>query len=74
MKRFARVLSKARERLEIPEPSRTRVLLEMASDLEDSFEFHLSQGCDEAEAARRAEESFGTSEESHHKFTSVRGM
>lgn len=71
MKRFARVLSKARERLEIPEPSRTRVLLEMASDLEDSFEFHLSQGCDEAEAARRAEESFGTSEEALKHLTRI---
>jgi len=63
MKRFARVLSEAQERLEIPEPSRSRVLLEMAADLEDSYQFHLEQGCDEAEAARRAEEAFGTSEE-----------
>jgi hypothetical protein len=71
MKRFAHVLSKAQEQLEIPEPFRTRVLLEMASDLEDSFEFHLSQGCDEAEAARRAEESFGTSEEALRHLTKI---
>ncbi len=50
MKRFTRVLSDARDQLEISEPSRTRVLLEMASDLEDSYDFHLSHGCDEAEA------------------------
>ena len=54
MKRFTRVLSEARDQLEISEPARSRVLLEMASDLEDSYEFHLSQGCDEAEATRRA--------------------
>lgn len=63
MKRFVRVLSEAQERLRVPEPSRTQVLLEMASDLEDSYQFHLSQGCDEAEAAQRAEEAFGTSDE-----------
>ena len=71
MKRFARVLRDAQEQLEIPEPSRTRVLLEMASDLEDSFQFHLSQGCDEAEAARRAEEAFGTSEEALKHLTRI---
>ena len=63
MNRFADVLKQARSRLLVPEPSRTRILLEMASDLEDSFQYHLSQGCDETEAAHRAKEAFGTSEE-----------
>lgn len=63
MNRFARVLNEARAQLEIPEPSRTRVLLEMAADLEDSFQAYLNQGMEEAEAERRAEEAFGTSEE-----------
>lgn len=71
MKRFTHVLSEARDQLQIPEPSRTRVLLEMASDLEDSYQFHLSQGCDEAEAARRAEEAFGTSEEAIKHLTRI---
>ncbi len=39
MKRFARVLGKAHGQLKIPEPSRTRVLLEMASDLENSYQY-----------------------------------
>lgn len=63
MNRFSEVLKRARARLEIPEPSRTRVLLEMAADLEDSFQFYVSQGLTEAEAVQRAEEAFGTSEE-----------
>lgn len=63
MNRFADVLKQARERLEVPEPSRTRILLEMASDLEDSYQYHLSQGRDGPEAIRRAEEAFGTSDE-----------
>ena len=71
MKRFTRVLSEAHDQLKIPEPSRTRVLLEMASDLEDSYQFHLSQGCDETEAAQRAEEAFGTSEEALKHLTRI---
>jgi hypothetical protein len=71
MKRFARVLSEAHDQLNIPEPSRTRVLLEMSADLEDSYQFHLSQGCDEAEATRRAEEAFGTSEEALKHLTRI---
>ena len=47
MNRFANVLRQARDRLQVPEPSRTRILLEMASDLEDSYQFYLSQGLDE---------------------------
>lgn len=63
MTRFANVLKQAEERLHAPDPARTRILLEMAADLEDSYQHHLEQGCDEAEALRRAEEAFGTSEE-----------
>lgn len=63
MNRFAPVLQKARDQLRVPEPSRTRILLEMAADLEDSYQFFLSQGHDEAEAGQRAEEAFGTSDE-----------
>lgn len=63
MNRFAETLKHARDRLQVPEPGRTRILLEMASDLEDSYQFYRSQGLDETEAVRRAEDAFGTSEE-----------
>ena len=64
MNRFADVLKQARDQLQLPEPSRSRILLEIAADLEDSYQFFLSQGLDEATAAQKAEEAFGTSEES----------
>lgn len=63
MKPFIEVLRAASEQLRIPEPSRSRVLLEMAADLQDSYESYLSQGVEESEAARRAQETFGISEE-----------
>jgi hypothetical protein len=63
MTRFANVLKRAEDRMRAPEPVRTRILLEMAADLEDSYQHFLDQGLDEAEATRRAEEAFSTSDE-----------
>ncbi len=63
MTRFANVLKRAGDRLKVPEPTRTRILLEMASDLENSYRHYREQGYDEAEATRRAEEAFGASDE-----------
>jgi uncharacterized membrane protein len=71
MNRFADVLNQVRDRLEIAEPSRTRIVLEMASDLEDSYQYFLDQGHDEAEATRLAKENFGTSEEALRHLTHV---
>jgi hypothetical protein len=63
MTRFADVLKKAGNSLDVPEHSRRQILLEMASDLDDSYRHFLGQGFEETEAARRAEEAFGTSDE-----------
>lgn len=63
MNRFADVLNRVRDRLEIPEPARTRIVLEMAADLEDSYSYYLEQGNNEAKAERLAREAFGTSDE-----------
>jgi hypothetical protein len=63
MSRFAGVLRQVNDGLDLPQPTRSRILLEMAGDLEDLFQHHLSQGFDEAEAARRAEEAFVASDE-----------
>ncbi len=63
MTRFARTLRKINEGLDLPQPTRSRILLEMAGDLEDLYQHHLSQGLDPDTAARRAEEAFAASDE-----------
>jgi hypothetical protein len=63
MTRFAHVLKQTEIRLRAPEPTRTRILLEIAADLEDSYRHYLDQGLEETEAAQRAEEAFSTSDE-----------
>lgn len=55
MGRFDRVLRRAERRLEAPEPRRSRILMEMASDLEDLYRTYLERGLGEDDARRKAE-------------------
>lgn len=55
MERFDRVLRQAERRLEAPEPERSRILTEMALDLEDLYRSYRERGLGEAEACRKAE-------------------
>lgn len=41
--------------LKVPEPARSRIILEMASDLEALYEHYRGRGLDDEEAGRRAE-------------------
>ena len=63
MSRFAGVLKKVSDGLDLPQPTRSRILLEMAGDLEDLYEHHRDQGLEEEEAVHRAEEAFAASDE-----------
>lgn len=53
--RFAPALRRIGLELALPEPARSRVLIEMASDLDSLFEHYLALGLSEEEAAGRAE-------------------
>jgi hypothetical protein len=64
MNRFAETLGAVAERLDLPQPAKSRILLELAADLEDLYEFHRQQGCSAEEAAREARQTLALSEES----------
>lgn len=55
MSRFSRVLRRVERRLEAPEPERSRILMELAGDLEDLYRTYRERGLDEAAARRKAE-------------------
>ena len=63
MSRFAAVLKRVSDGLDLPQPVRSRILLEMAGDLEDLYQHHRGEGLSEDEAAQRAEEAFAASGE-----------
>ena len=63
MEEFDRVLRRADRRLEAPEPDRSRILAEMASDLEDLCDAYRERGMDPEAARRRAVRWFEPSPE-----------
>ena len=57
MHRFAPALRRAARELDLPASARTRILQEMAADLDAVYAHHRARGVEEAEAQQRAEES-----------------
>jgi hypothetical protein len=63
MSRFNAFLHHTGERLALPKATRSLILVEIASDLEELFNHYLQQGLNEEEAAARAEEKVDMSDE-----------
>jgi len=57
-KRFTALLSHIDERLNLPQPAKSRIILEMASDMEDLYRAYLKKGLAEEEALRKTEKKF----------------
>ena len=54
MNRFRDVLTQLNDRLDLPQPARARILLEIAADLEDIYQVSREAGQSEEEARERA--------------------
>ena len=63
MSRFNVFLHRTGERLALPKATRSLILVEIASDLEELFNHYVQQGLSEEEAAARAEEKVDMSDE-----------
>lgn len=63
MSRFNVFLHRTGERLALPKATRSLILVEIASDLEDLFQHYSQQGLSEEEAATKAEEKVDMSDE-----------
>jgi hypothetical protein len=63
MKKFAAVLTKIDKVLSIPQPSRSRVILEISADMQDLYQHYIRQGLDEEQATNRTVEEFDLSAE-----------
>lgn len=61
--RFASVLNRVNRDLALPAPERSRILQEMASDLEDLYEAYRGRGMSEEQAVRHAEAALAASAE-----------
>jgi hypothetical protein len=71
MTRFDEALMDLGDRLVIPQPARSRVLLEIAADMEDLYLAFIAEGLPEEDARRRTLEQFGPSEEALEDLVAV---
>jgi len=71
MNRFIPVLKKISENLDLPQPRKSQVLLEVAADLDDIYKYHLSRGLNEQEAQREAEEKCLLSSEAAEELANI---
>ena len=58
MNRFTPILKQINEKLDLPQPQKSRIILEIAADLEDMYNVYLNTGLDEDKAAQKAIEKF----------------
>lgn len=71
MKEFSSVLQNIERKLNIPQPARSRVILEICSDMEDAFNFYLGKGDSKAEALRKTREQFDPTDETIAELTDL---
>ena len=71
MSRFAETLSQTSRRLNLPQHIKSRVVLELAADLEDLYEHYSAQGLTEEEATARALEAAELSDEAIARLVEV---
>jgi hypothetical protein len=55
MDRFASFLKQVNQKIDLPQPMKSRILLEISADLNDLYELYLEQGFNEKEAMQQAE-------------------
>ena len=71
MNEFSEHLKGLSARLSLPAAVRSRVLLEIANDMEDLLRHHLERGIDRVDAVRAVEEQFDLSEEALRALVEV---
>lgn len=61
MKEFKEILQSLNQQLELPQPTKSRILLEIYSDLTSAYRQFMDEGMEEGLAVNRAKETFGLS-------------
>jgi|GEM_PF-951147 len=63
MSRFAAILQRFNASIDLPQPTKSRILLELAADMEDCYQAYTDRGLDEAGADARVREKFDLDDE-----------
>jgi len=71
MKQFTPLLKNINEQLDLPQPTKSRIILEIAADLDDLYQLYLSRGLEESEAAQKAEEKINLTDEALNELVQI---
>ncbi|MCU0645880.1 MAG: hypothetical protein MUC94_16675, partial [bacterium] len=71
MKQFTPLLKSINERLDLPQPTKSRIILEIASDLNDLYQLYLSRGLTEKQAVEKAQEKIDLTDEALNELVLI---
>jgi hypothetical protein len=71
MKQFIPLLKDINSRLDLPQPLKSRILLEIAGDLDDLYLIYRKRGMAEEEACRLSEEKFSLTDEAISELVGI---
>jgi len=58
MKHFTQFLNNLNDKIDLPQPLKSRIILEIAADLNDTYKYYLNSGLPDSEAVKKAKEKF----------------
>ncbi|MBN2008577.1 hypothetical protein JW960_04435 [candidate division KSB1 bacterium] len=71
MNPFKQTLQNLNHKLDLPQPTKSRIILEIAADLDDLYQHYLSAGASEQEAIQQAADMVDLSDEALEQLVSV---
>jgi len=71
MNRFVSTIKMLDEKIDLPQPMKSRILLEISADLNDLFEYYKQKGLSDHEAEQKTQEKFHFDEKSIEELTEV---
>ena len=71
MKRFTNLLTEINTKLELPQPQKSRIICEIADDIEETFKAYTKRGLSEQEAENKTRDKFALSETAIIELTQI---
>jgi len=71
MNQFTDLLRNLNSKIDLPQPAKSRIILEIAADLNDTYHLYQKRGLSKTEAANKAREKFELSDEIISDLSSI---
>ena len=71
MNPFTGILKEINEKLDLPQPEKSKIILEISSDLNDALAHYLAEGLPREDAIAKATETFKISDDSINQLTQI---